>query len=101
MSIFCGIMLFYKCFPFVKYQWNKLWYIPLGCIILTLYNIVRIGSTVLLTKGHPERFDSLHDGIFRYVYYGIVFALWVIWEERFAKKNEKINYDHSPHSTVS
>jgi exosortase/archaeosortase family protein len=91
MSIFCGIMLFYKCFPFLKYQWNKLWYVPLGCIILTIYNVVRIGLTVLLTKGYPERFDSLHDGIFRYIYYGIVFILWVIWEERFAKKNEEPN----------
>jgi exosortase/archaeosortase family protein len=88
MSIFCGIMLFYKCYPFLKYQWHKWWYVPLGCIILTVYNVIRIGSTVLLTKGHPERFDSLHDGIFRYIYYGIVFFLWVIWEECFAKKNE-------------
>jgi exosortase/archaeosortase family protein len=101
MSIFCGIMLFYKCYPFLKYQWHKLWYVPVGCIVLTAYNIIRIGSTVLLTKGHPEKFDSLHDGIFRYIYYGIVFVLWMIWEERFAKKNEEINYDNSSNTTAS
>jgi exosortase/archaeosortase family protein len=60
---------------------QKLWYIPMGCVILTAYNIVRVGSIVMLTNGHPERFESLHDGIFRYIYYSIIFILWVCWEE--------------------
>ena len=89
LSIFCCIMLFYRCWSLKKYQWNKIWYIPMGCIVLTIYNIIRIGSTVMLTKEHPDRFDSLHDGIFRYIYYIIVFLLWVIWEEFYAKRNEK------------
>ncbi|MDR0864101.1 MAG: exosortase/archaeosortase family protein [Candidatus Symbiothrix sp.] len=91
MSIFCCIMLFYRLLPLAKYQWNKLWYIPLGCVILTIYNIIRIGSTVLLTKGHPEKFDSLHDGIFRYIYYTIIFILWVVWEEVYVKKALKVH----------
>ncbi|GHT73663.1 hypothetical protein AGMMS50262_05150 [Bacteroidia bacterium] len=90
LSIFIGIMLFYKCYPFAKYQLNKLWYIPMGCILLTAYNIVRIGTTVILTNGHPEKFESLHDGIFRYIYYTIIFILWVIWEELFAKKAQQV-----------
>ncbi|MDR0768926.1 MAG: exosortase/archaeosortase family protein [Dysgonamonadaceae bacterium] len=76
MFIFAGVILFYWG-PFLK----KLWYIPLGCIILTIYNIIRIGLIIIFTRGCPERFDSLHDGIFRYVYYTIVFLLWVYWEE--------------------
>jgi len=86
MSIFAGIILFYWG-PFLK----KLWYIPLGCIILTIYNIMRIGLITVFTRGYPERFDSLHDGIFRYIYYTIVFLLWVYWEEVIVKKyrNEK------------
>jgi exosortase/archaeosortase family protein len=89
MSIFCGIMIFYRCFPFEKYQWNKLWYIPMSCILLTIYNVIRIGSIVLLTNGHPERFESLHDGIFRYIYYTIIFILWVVWEEFYTPKPPK------------
>lgn len=81
MFIFAGIILFYRG-PFLK----KLWYIPLGCLVLTLYNIVRTSLISVLTNQHPERFDSLHDGIFRYIYYGIVFLLWVVWEEYFVKK---------------
>ena len=85
MFIFAGIMLFYRG-PFLK----KLWYIPMGCLILTIYNIIRIAGICWLTNGHPDRFDSLHDGIFRYIYYGIVFLLWVVWEEFFVNKRRKV-----------
>jgi len=89
VSIFVLIMLFYRCWSRKKYQWHKIWYIPMGALVLTIYNIIRIASTVMLTKGHIDRFDSLHDGIFRYIYYIILFLLWVLWEERFALRNEK------------
>ena len=101
MFIFAGIMLFYRSFYLTKkssngkyavrfrFDYNKLWYIPLGCILLTVYNVVRIGSIVLLTKGHPERFEFLHDELFRWIYYGIIFLLWVIWEEVFFQKKNK------------
>lgn len=82
MFIFAGIILLYWG-PFLK----KLWYIPLGCTILTVYNIIRIGLIVMFTRGYPERFDWLHDGIFRYIYYTIVFLLWVYWEEVVVKKH--------------
>jgi exosortase/archaeosortase family protein len=91
LFIFCGIMIFYRCLLFQKFQWNKLWYIPLGCLILSIYNIVRIGFIVMLTNGHPDRFESLHDGIFRYIYYTIVFILWVVWEEVYVKKALKVH----------
>ena len=84
MFIFAGIILLYRG-PFLK----KLWYIPLGCLILTVYNVIRIALICVLTNHHPERFDDLHDGIFRYIYYTIVFLLWVVWEESFVKKKKR------------
>jgi exosortase/archaeosortase family protein len=92
MFIFSGIILFYLG-PFLK----KLWYIPLGCLILTVYNVIRIGLIVVFTRGHAERFDSLHDGIFRYIYYTIIFLMWVYWEEVIVKKyrNEKHQRENS------
>ena len=84
MLIYSGIILFYWG-PFLK----KLWYIPMGWVILTVYNIIRIATTVWLTDGHPERFESLHDGVLRYIYYTIVFILWVVWEEKIVNKNYK------------
>jgi len=80
MLIFSGVILFYWG-PFLK----KLWYIPLGWCILTAYNVIRVAIIVWQTDGHPERFDSLHNGILRYVYYTIVFLLWVVWEEVFRR----------------
>jgi len=82
LYIFIVIMAFYRG-PWRK----KLWYIPLGCVILWVYNIIRIASISYLTVGHPERFDFLHEGLFRYIYYGLIFLLWVIWEEKFVKKS--------------
>ena len=110
MFIFSAIMIFYRCISFKRNEtgklavqfnpyWKKLWYIPMGCVILTIYNVIRIGSTVLLTKGHPERFDSLHDGIFRYIYYGLIFLLWVTWEEVYVKK--QIENEHQKTSALT
>jgi exosortase/archaeosortase family protein len=84
MSIYAGIILCYWG-PLLK----KLWYIPMGCLILTVYNVIRIATTVWLTDGAPEKFDSLHDGWLRIIYYTIVFLLWVVWEEFIVKKNYK------------
>jgi len=84
MFIYFGIILFYWG-PLLK----KIWYIPLGWFILTAYNVIRIATTVWLTDGNPERFQSLHDGTLRYIYYTIVFLLWVVWAEFIDKNNYK------------
>ena len=84
MAIYGGVILFYWG-PFLK----KLWYIPMGWCILTGYNVMRIATIVWLTDGAPERFESLHNGILRYIYYGIVFLLWAVWEEFIVKNNYK------------
>jgi len=93
MSIYAGIILFYWG-PLLK----KLWYIPMGCLILTGYNVIRIATTVWLTDAHPERFERLHDGILRIIYYTIVFLLWVVWEECIVKKNYKYAIRSSTYS---
>ena len=80
LYIFIVIIAFYRG-PWKK----KLWYIPVGCVVLWIYNIVRIASISYLTIGHHERFDFLHEGLFRYIFYGLIFLLWVIWEEKFVK----------------
>jgi exosortase/archaeosortase family protein len=94
MFIFSGIMVCYFG------SWlKKLWYIPAGCILLTIYNVIRIGSICLLTHDHPEKFDSLHNGIFRYIYYTIIFLFWLYWEEKMTKKHKK--HENQRESTAS
>lgn len=84
LFIFTGIMLFYRG-PFKK----KLWYIPMGWFILSVYNIIRVGLIAIFTRYDGDSFDYYHDGIFRYIYYGIIFLLWVIWEEFIYQKQKK------------
>ena len=69
---------------------HKLWYIPVGAFLLFAFNIIRICSICVLTKNHPERFGFLHDELFRYLFYGLIFLLWVIWEEKYAKGNKAV-----------
>jgi exosortase/archaeosortase family protein len=95
MSIFAGIMACYFG-PWRK----KIWYIPMGCLILTIYNVVRIAAITIQTNGHPEKFDSLHDGILRYIYYTIIFLLWLCWEELIVIKKYK-NHDSQSKSSAS
>jgi len=107
MIMFVFIMILY--FGPVK---KKLWFIPLSVLFLNFINIIRIISTVLLTKGgypdwfipfnewlngrqwdnSPETiyqfnvdwFQLFHKEIFKWLYYdGVMFLLWLLWEEVF------------------
>lgn len=66
---------------------HKLWYIPAGIFILHLTNIFRIVglSVVLLTW--PDYWDWSHDWVFRPFFYVVIFAMWVLWVERFSKRS--------------
>jgi hypothetical protein len=36
----------------------------------------------LFIEFHPEWFDLLHEYIFKYLFYGMLFLLWVWWTEK-------------------
>ncbi|HQB28283.1 MAG TPA: archaeosortase/exosortase family protein [Paludibacter sp.] len=78
--IFTTIILFYKG-PFLK----KLWYIPAGLVIVYLFNIFRMVMIIAAIRKNPESFDFLHEGLYKYIFYGIIFLMWVLWEEKFCK----------------
>ena len=61
---------------------KKLWYIPLGWICCYTFNILRIFLISLFIEHHPEWFDILHTYIFKYMFYGMLFGLWVIFVEK-------------------
>lgn len=91
---------------------KKLWFIPLSMLFLNFINVIRIIAIVLITKdGFPDWFISFnewynhrewvdtpemrstfmldwfelfHKDVFRWLYYnGIMFLLWLLWEEAF------------------
>ena len=64
---------------------NKLWYIPIGIIIVTVINIIRIISLSLIALYYPQYLDFNHTYTFTFVVYGIVFGLWMLWVNTFSK----------------
>ena len=69
-------------FHFSSFTLAKLWYIPLGWICCYAFNILRIFIITLCVEHHPEWFPILHDYIFKYLFYGMMFGLWVIFVEK-------------------
>lgn len=61
---------------------KKLWYIPVGWVCCYAFNILRIFLISLFIEYHPEWFPVLHDFIFKYLFYGMLFGLWVIFVEK-------------------
>ena len=66
----------------INFQLSKLWYIPLGWLCCYLFNILRIFLIALFIEYHPECFHLLHDYIFKYLFYAMLFGLWVIFVEK-------------------
>ena len=61
---------------------HKLWYIPLGWVVCYAVNILRLFAIAMLIEHHPEWFHMLHDYLFKYLFYAILFGMWVIFVEK-------------------
>lgn len=62
---------------------HKLWYIPAGLMLIWAFNVVRITAVAAFFSRNPESFDFLHEYLFKYLFYGLIFLLWLIWVEKF------------------
>lgn len=60
----------------------KLLYIPVGWLFCYLFNILRIALITLFMEFHPSWFHVLHDYIFKYLFYLMLFGLWVLFVEK-------------------
>lgn len=67
---------------------HKLWYVPVGIIILHLENIFRIFILSIVVKYYPNHFEFMHIWGMRVFYYAIVFLLWVVWVEKIRSKDK-------------
>ena len=43
---------------------------------------VRIAAIALLIEHHPTWFHTLHDYLFKYLFYAMLFGLWVLFVEK-------------------
>jgi exosortase/archaeosortase family protein len=69
---------------------QKLWYIPLGILIIHLNNILRIIILSVIVENCPDYWNFAHDWILRPFFYVIIFVLWVIWVEKIRPRNKSI-----------
>jgi len=63
---------------------NKLWFIPLGILICHVVNILRISVLCLIAYSYPKHLELYHTYIFKYAFYGIIFLIWLVWNEKFS-----------------
>jgi len=78
-ALFAGFVL---CFPGGAKK--KLWFIPLGIIIIHISNFIRAASLALIQFYNPEYLEFNHHYTFVVIVYGIIFGLWIIWVNRLA-----------------
>jgi len=64
---------------------KKAWFIPLGLLCVYAFNILRITLIAMAMEHHPEWFELLHTYIFKYLFYGMQFLLWLWWTCGIAK----------------
>lgn len=61
---------------------HKTWFIPFGWLCIYLFNIARIAAIALFIEFHPTWFTFLHEYLFKYLFYIMLFALWVWFTEK-------------------
>jgi exosortase/archaeosortase family protein len=68
---------------------SKLWFIPLGILIVHLANITRVMSLVAINDSNPAYLDFNHDYTFTLFVYSIIFGLWYWWLKKYASNGKK------------
>lgn len=60
---------------------HKLWFILLGLFCVYLINISRLLLLTYIVRDYPESFDFWHGGVTKYGFYGLIFLMWVLWND--------------------
>ncbi len=68
---------------------NKLWFIPIGIIIIHITNLLRVMSLALINYYRPEYLDFNHTYTFTIFVYAIIFSLWMWWVNYSLKQSGK------------
>ncbi|MFB9109053.1 exosortase family protein XrtF [Flavobacterium gyeonganense] len=56
-----------------------------GTLFIYILNVIRIALLAVLLFRYPEKVHLLHGVLFPLIIYGLVFALWVFWVNKFSK----------------
>lgn len=90
-ALFAGFVLIFEG------SWkNKLWFIPLGIIIIHLLNVSRILALIFSGTISKSLLQFNHKYTFTIIMYIITFVGWMIWVKYFASKTKKVNEETAP-----
>ncbi len=82
-KLFSIFSIFLIAFPA---NWkSKLWFVPLGIVIVHLANVIRIMALVVINDQNPAYLDFNHDYTFTIFVYSIIFGLWYWWLIKYSK----------------
>ena len=81
-----SVMILFAAFvvAFSGKFWKTFVFIICGIILIHILNVIRIGLLCLGLLYYPQYGHILHDIVFPLFIYGVVFALWVIWINKFS-----------------
>src|ERR1700752_3719051 len=86
LTLFMFFALFVIAFPgSVK---KKLWFIPLGIVIIHFANVLRIICLAAINYVAPQYIEFNHTYTFTLFVYGIIFLLWMGWVKVALKENK-------------
>ena len=81
MALFAGFIIAYPG------AWRtKLWFIPLGILVIHAINILRVVALALNQMYWRSSMEFNHHYTFTIIVYGFIFWLWTIWVRRFASR---------------
>ncbi len=64
---------------------HKLWFIPLGLIIIHIVNVLRVTALCIILLKAPNWLNFNHTYAFTFIVYVIIFILWIWFINRFSK----------------
>lgn len=86
-KLFSIFAIFVMAFPG---PWKtKLWFIPMGLVLIQLANIIRVVALLWIYYKSPAWLDFNHKYTFTVFVYSIIFLLWLWWAKKYGrvKKN--------------
>lgn len=90
-----GLKQFYQIiFLFLIYPgpWkHKAWFVPSSVLVMYGVNAFRIVILSLVLFVWPQHWDFIHMWVLRPFFYVVIFAEWVLWNERFRNRKFQLN----------
>lgn len=66
----------------------KLFFIPIGILLIHVINIFRLVGLALVVVYHPASLEFNHKYTFTVIVYVFIFILWIIWVNKFSTKGK-------------